>query len=486
MPRIHSPLNLPSLILQSLVLFACIALITFLPSLRFMPKVIVWFNDSQRLLELLLLVLVLLDGVLIGRNKSKLMPVNNKIRSAFFVLLALTSISAFLAKSPRHAVIEISVFAGLCYLALFTARLYNENKQVFTKRLAYALWASILLYMVSFYTGYITAAVFKTPVQWPLPFTGFTNVRSFNQYQLWSLGLIVLPLLAFDLKNNTRRWLHLALAGWWVLLFYSASRGILLAWFAGMLTIAFVYRKLAWPFLRLQFINIIAGYCGYYVLFKVMPALLQTTLVTGTVIRDTANDRIALWDQALILIKGFPIFGVGPMHYAWYNPTNGHPHNSVLQLAAEWGLPATLIVLTIAGNGMTCWLKRFNANKLQTQSKLDNSLLDCNLAMILFFTLITNAAYSLVDGVIVSPISQVMMFTIIGLMIGQYTFRHSNVIENKPITHKPKFRPIFAGLVLAAMVWSTLPEIMQGLAGNEKGFSMGYVAEGPRFWREIK
>lgn len=471
MSRINSYLA-PS----SLALLIFVALITFLPSIQFMPKSIIWFNDRQRLLELLLLSFVLLDGMFMGFNKTVLISVNHKLRNAFFILLALASISALLAHSPRHAAIEISTFAALCYLALFVARLYNENKEVFIKKITYALWASIVLYMVSFYSGYITATIFKTPLNWPFPFTGFSNIRSFNQYQLWSLGLITLPLLTFEIKKNTRLWLHLALACWWVLLFYSASRGVLVAWVVGMLLTAFVYRKLAWPFLRLQLIHIVAGYCGYYLLFKAVPALLQTTLVAGTVIRDTANDRIALWDQALILIQDFPLFGVGPMHYAWHNSTNGHPHNSLLQLAAEWGLPASLVILTIAGYGINCWLKRFNVNKLQVQPKLD-----CHLAILLFFTLITNAAYSLVDGVIVSPISQVLMFTLIGLMLGQYSYGHSSINENRY-----RLRSIFAGFVFAVMVWSTLPEIVQGLSGNEKGFSMGYAAAGPRFWHETR
>ena len=473
----------PSLILQTFVLLAYIALVTFLPSVQFMPKSIVWFSDGQRLLELTLLSLVLLDAMLIGFSKSNLMPINKKLRGAFFLLLALVSISTYLAQSPRRALIETSVFIGLSYLALFVVRLYNANKEAFIKALTYSLWASIALYMVSFYAGYITTCVLKIPLLWPLPFTGFSNIRSFNQYQLWSLGLIGLPLLAFELKINTRRWLHLALACWWVLLFYSASRGVLIAWLAGLLMTAIVYKKLAWPFLCLQLTNMAAGFCGYYLLFKVIPILLQSTLVTMPVIRTTINDRIELWNQAIILIKNFPLFGVGPMHYAWYNTTNAHPHNSVLQLAAEWGLPATLIVLSITGYGLYSWLKRFNAKSLPSNSKLDN-----HLAIVLFFTFIANAAYSLVDGVIVTSISQVMMFTTIGLMIGQYTYGHLAVIKNKPMFFKGRatFRPIFAGLVLVAMIWSTLPEVAQGLSGNEKGFSMGYLAAGPRFWHEIK
>jgi putative inorganic carbon (hco3(-)) transporter len=476
----------PALVLQTLALLCFVALITFLPSVQFMPKFIIWFNDRQRLLELLLLSLVLLDSIFSRLSinpviKKDLLVVPKRLWNALFVLLLLACISAYLAQSPRHAIIEVSVFTGLCYLSLFVARLFLENKQKLTQQITVAIWASILLYMLSFYTGYITATIFKTPLQWPFPFTGFSNIRSFNQYQLWTLGLICLPLLAFDVKKSARVWLNIALIAWWVLLFYSASRGVLLAWLAGMLLTTVIYKKSAWLLLRLQLINVALGFCSYYLLFKVIPAAHESSLVTNTVVRQTTDDRIGLWQQAIILIRESPIFGVGPMHYAWFNTSNGHPHNSVLQLASEWGLPATLIILAIAGYGIYSWLKKFNVGKLQVANKLDS-----NLAILLFFTIIINAAYSLVDGVIVTPISQVLMFTTIGLMIGLYCNGQLSTDGDKTIKSNYQFRPFFAAIVLVVMVWSTLPELINGLSGNQKGFSMGYTAVGPRFWHETK
>ena len=468
-------------VIQISILLIFSALIIFLPSLHFMPSVITWFMDGQRLLELLLLVFILLEAMLIGLKQSNYIPssslaINNKLRYALFLLFGFVTISCYLARSTRHAVIEVSTLIGLCYFALYVARLFIENKEVFLQRLIYALWASILLYMASFYVGYITATIFRTQLNWPFPFNGFSNVRHFNQYQLWGLGLICLPILCFDLKRNARIGLQLALTCWWVLLFYSASRGVLLAWFVGILITLVVYRVMAWQFFRLQFILASTGFLSYLLLFKAIPSMLQYNLVTGTVIREATNDRVGLWSQSLTLVKDYPLFGIGPMHFAWYSPTNAHPHNSMVQLAVEWGLPATLITFLIAGYGMHCWLKKLNTNELKIQTKLDK-----NLTIILFFTIISNAAYSLVDGVIVMPMSQVLMFTVIGLMIAHYSY--SNEVNTK---NTSKFRTIFAGIVLIGITWSTLPEVIQGLSGNEKGFSMGYSAAGPRFWREIK
>jgi putative inorganic carbon (hco3(-)) transporter len=467
MPRLQSTLILATII-------AYTALIVFQPSIQFLPSNITWFLDKQRLLELLLLSLTLICST--GTYQTTI-STNNKLSYTFYSLLALAISSTALSLSPKHGLIEVSVFTGLCYLSLLIANLYIDDKETFIKRLAYVLWASTILYLLSFYVGYITATIFKTALHWPHPFTGFSNIRSFNQYQLWSLAFLSLPLLSFEFKNKrTYVYLQLALVFWWVLLFYSASRGVLLAWLIGILFTAAIYQRLAWPFIKLQLLQISAGFLSYQILFKLIPALNHSTLVVGSITRETTEDRLALWQQAWILIKAFPILGAGPMHFAWYSKTNGHPHNSLLQLACEWGLPATFIILAITGYGLYHWFKKFNATNIKTQSKLDQ-----NLVLILLFTIVSNAAYSLVDGVIVMPISQVLMFTFIGLMIGHYCHGQTNLIS-----HKARFRPVFAAIVLLAMIWSTYPEIARGLSGNEKGFSMGYTAAGPRFWREMQ
>jgi O-antigen ligase len=365
---------------------------------------------------------------------------------------------------------------------------FNENKENFIKYLTYALWVSILLYMVSFYVGYSTAIAFKKTLTWPYPFYGFSNIRLFQQYQLWGLGLICLPLLTFELKKKIQLWLFFCLACWWVLLFYAASRGVTLSWLLGIVVTAIVYRKQAWLFLRIQLISAAGGLAGYLVLFKVIPnwiasnANTGSVIVTSTIFRDTTYDRLDLWKVSYVMIKNFPFFGVGPMNFYFYNSFGTHPHNSVLQIAAEWGLPATFIILAILGYSFNCWYKKFNASKLQSASNLDS-----NLSIILFFTIIANGAYSLVEGVIVMPISQVLMFTMIGLMIGQYTY--GELVLVKP--SKFRFRPIFAGLVLVAMVLSTMPELVRGLTSyqryyqpGERAFSMGPDTINPRIWMQ--
>jgi putative inorganic carbon (hco3(-)) transporter len=483
-------------IMHSLVILAFIALITFSPSLHFIPYI--ESHDCQRIIQLLLLALVLLDGIFIGFDKTDKIPVNNKLRLGFFALLALAIASTVHSLEPRYAVIEVTIFAALCYLALFVARLYRKNSEAFIEQLTYALLASILLYMVSFYVGYATAMAMKKTLAWPYPFYGFSNIRLFQQYQLWGLGLICLPLLAFNLSMKAKIWLQVALALWWALLFYAASRGVTLGWIVALIATAIVYKKLAWPFIRIQLISTFSGLGAYWLLIKVIPTWIASTattaasgaasnaIVTSSIFRDTTYDRLDLWKVAYVMIKNFPSLGVGPMHFYNYNSFGTHPHNSVLQLASEFGVPATLVILAIAGYSFYCWMQKFNAKQLQPTTKLNS-----NLAIILFFTVTASGAYSLVEGVIVMPISQVLMFTMIGLMIGQYTENTWLVDNTEPIKRKLRFRPIFAAIILIFMILSIRPELERGLtsanrvmAPGERAFSMAPDTINPRIWMQ--
>ena len=477
------PFNFAQFI-KPFIFFVFVALIVLLPSLHFMPGYLT-HHDGHRLLMLLLLVLTMLYSLTSKQNYCNKLVINAKIRYGFFALLVLACISSYLSKAPRHAIIEMSIFAGLSYLALFVAEQFQQQGKAFTKQLVSALWVGVLLYLFAFYVAYITAGVFKTPLIWPRPLLGFNNPRFFNQYQLWCIGLICLPMLAEDVSTNTKRWLSVALTLWWVLLFYSASRGVLLAWLAAsVITLAF-YKKSAWPFLRLQISTLIAGLVSFFALFKLIPILIGTQLVTGDVLRDTTSDRLELWFKAFHLTVENPIFGVGPMNFPWYNLTSFHPHNTILQLSSEWGIPATLIIIGIVGYGAKNWLKKFNLTPLKTKSNYD-----LNLSIILFFTVVTNGIYSMVDGVIVMPMSQVLMLTVIGLMIGQYcSANNQELVETNKLNIlkiKLGFRPIFAAVVIVSLVWSNLPEIRQGLSGYKLGFSTGAGKINPRIWINIR
>ncbi|PPD51581.1 MAG: hypothetical protein CTY11_11720 [Methylomonas sp.] len=390
----------------------------------------------------------------------------------------LAVLSSLSAPSPRHAWLEVSTFVGLGYLAVFIATCVLRYRDGFFHAVVATLAVGAGLYMTGFFSGYVASFIEGIPLVWPEPFYMLSNVRQFNQYQLWTLGLLMLPVLpGCGLEAAYRRWFSLFLSAWWVLLFASGSRGVLLAWLLALAMTAVVYQTLARPLLWAQIKHGVFGLAGYCLLFIGLPRLNNGGgAVIQTALRNQTEDRLYLWGHAWAMIKTHPWLGVGPMHFAWYpNDTGAHPHNSVLQLAAELGLPAIILVLLLTGHGLICWLQRYNARTLA-----DESAFKIAVVITLFFTLVMTAAYSLVDGVIVMPLSQVMMALMVGLAMGVYR-------QQVPATETQKpgaAMRLLAGATLAALVWAVLPDLLPRITGNERFCPVAYQVEGPRFWQE--
>ena len=67
----------------------------------------------------------------------------------------------------------------------------------------------------------------------------------------------------------------------------------------------------------------------------------------------TLRDRVAMWESGWTMVRDHPLLGVGPGEVrTWYQfyrrpeavrPSTGHLHNSVVQIAAERGMPALVI-----------------------------------------------------------------------------------------------------------------------------------------------
>ncbi|AEG01689.1 O-antigen ligase family protein [Methylomonas methanica] len=468
-----------SFILKLLAIILIMILVSLSLNYGLIPNLIAY--DDKRVSELLIIVVALFWSLLGGVKAGSLKSIwNIEIRYLVVFILFLAGLSAVLSASPRHAFLEISVFVGLFYLSLLIAKAWYDYQNTLMVSIVSAISLGAVLYMIGFYTGYLASFLEGIPLVWPEPFFMLSNVRQFNQYQLWTLGLLCLPLLVpGSVKPKYKVWVFCLLSAWWVLLFASTSRGVLLAWLLSMVITWRVYRRLAWPFLQLQLKCFGCGFVAYQLLFVWLPKLNAGggSVVVQTVLRGDTNDRIYLWTHAWKMIQAHPWLGVGPMHYAWYpNNMAAHPHNSLVQLACEWGLPATGLILFLLGFGLFRWLKRFNANTLKAVPESEQVL-----AMALFFTAVASAFYSLVDGVIVMPLSQVMMAVVLGMMIGLY--RQSDpfalVKPLNDIGHR-----VFSGVILVVMVWSVLPELLPNILGDFEMIPIGYQVVGPRFWQE--
>ena len=191
---------------------------------------------------------------------------------------------------------------------------------------------------------------------------------------------------------------------WWGIAFANAAKGTLLGLLGAGILIFLIYRRSSIKWLITQLLVIISGFFIYLFLF--------IPFTTFTYPTNSILGRWPLWQQAVHLILAHPLLGAGPMHYSYYmNPIAAHPHNSLLLIASEWGIPVLVLVLVLFFWGLKSWIKRQDS-RLRGNDRI--------LSFALTASLIAASIHSLVSGILVMPLSQVMLCIIVGWMLGVY------------------------------------------------------------------
>jgi len=478
----HPSRSLPniSLFLFSSVALASAVFLTSVHSLALLPGVTSHY-DNKRTLELILIGLGLLVIVFFPQLIESVLS-HSKRKNTLLVLSGIVCLglaSALLAQSPRHALLEFSLLAGLALFSLLATRFWQRYQIQGLLIYVATLAISACIYMTGFYAGYLAAFLEDIPLRWPEPFYGFSSVRFFNQYQIWTFALFSLPMLLLPtLRPVLRRSMHMLLICWWVLLFASGSRGAIIAILLAYVATAIIYRQFALPLIWHQLLTLMFGLALYAVLFQVLPLFLAPDTDIASVNRWSGSGRLALWLTAVEVIQQNPLLGIGPMHYASLpNVTNNHPHSSLLQWASEWGIPSTLLLLGLVGSSLHSWIQRFNARTLKTESISPE--IPPAIPVVLFCTLIGGMSYSLVSGVIVTPMSQILMVIVVGLMLGVYCQNQTKFLAHK--IDRIAYR-LVAGSILILLSWSVLPEFTPRLMDQTQFLSNQSTSVGPRLW----
>jgi O-antigen ligase len=283
-----------------------------------------------------------------------------------------------------------------------------------------ALGVVSALYAVHFAVAYVGSLSLGMPIDSGDFTPGFSNIRFFNHVQTSTLPLLIL-LCCLTPRTSRLRWLWLAVATyWWMALFATNGRGTLLGVAAGCTAVAVLARRRAVPYLRQVAITAALGLLAYFLFLTAVPALLGVEGMSSFLYAaertaaDPTSGRWPLWHLAIALIAEHPWLGVGPMHFAHYNGhllMPAHPHDWLLQIGAEWGLPALLSLLIAVAFGLRA-LWRAGAHIGQDDAG--------NQAI--FTALLVGAVAILVDGLVsgllVMPQSQLAIALYLGCAIG--------------------------------------------------------------------
>ena len=202
-------------------------------------------------------------------------------------------------------------------------------------------------------------------------------------------------------------------------------------------------------------------------------------LFAGATVMDRldagTNGRAALWAGALRIVGAHPWLGIGPMHFA-YVPTLGgaHPHNVVLQVAAEWGLPAAGLVVALGVGAGAAWLR--HARRAA----------DAPWAAGLTCALAAAVANGLVDGVVIAPVSQMVAALGVGALLAE-ALGPARGVPPRPVPPPAPWR----GLALAAVALPAAAVLLAVAASDgptlhRRGYDLRGAAVSaydlPRFW----
>jgi O-antigen ligase len=458
----------PLLFMTGLTLFVGIA-IDFAPEL-------IWY-DQQRIEQIALLLIAALAFATILRKTLTIslarltIPSYLALASGFTLGAASITLSAY----PRFAALEWStllLLIGVVFALAEQSRIAGASFDIFTTRLVVALTTVIVLKILA---GYLAAIFVMKHLDTVMLFEGtFSNRRFFGQVASMMIPLLAYPLLRTGLYKRVRILLFTLLSLWWMLVIASGTRGtwMALAISAALLAI-FAWRACA-GWLRVQALAFVAGALLFGIMFIWLPNWygLDASLENRLSNLVTLSSRDVLWSLAWVQIQAHPWLGIGPMHFATLrNDVGAHPHNAILQLASEWGIPAALALIFPVMTGMLNLLTR-----LRRTTSPPNILLVCLTA-----SLLAACVQSMVDGVIVIPYTQTLLALIAGWALGVY-FRD---IPMMPVAATSRMQrlwvPVLSVVALAALLNGIFPEVM-----NRVEITQAYVKTGkflaPRYW----
>ena len=460
------------------------------------------YHDGQRiLLVICVCVGVVTMSLRMWRAKSdssKLMPVLPVSRLVLWLLIifmGLGFLSSLRAYSVQFALYEWSTTALLVVLASTIAAEVAQNRVAALKSLAALGAIGCSLYVFNALVAYVSMLLLGIQAHPNDLIVGFDNYRFFNHVQTVSLPLLaLLALRSGSIGSNLYRYrygLRILIVSWWMLLFVTGGRGTLVGLLAGSSAALFFFRRDAMTWCRHMLIGAMVGLAASWVLYTCVPILfgLQPFGLLGNVAARTVEDvdsgRMSLWRLATEMTMAQPWLGAGPLHFAHvgrFLQVAAHPHNWVLQIASEWGIPALLCfsgLIFVGLRRLTMTVPPPDANRPDRLTVLA-ALLATGIAIVVD---------GLVSGLIVMPASQLWIALYVGGAWG-WTERFKRSLAVSPASLSCLTRGcVTAFLVMlialgAYGLWPAGLNLPKHEKGNERyqaNHTDGHLS--PRVWR---
>jgi putative inorganic carbon (hco3(-)) transporter len=439
------------------------------------------WHDQQRFLVGCLLLLAWPSMVFLGRPSGAW-------RWLAAALLLLGSLSVVTAELLDWALLEASWFLLLAGLAWSLAR--SPDVERLSLVLSLSVGCALAAYSFLTLLGYAGWLVGAQAFSIRELFSGFDNIRFFAQWQAFLVPvLVLLPGLLRARRPGVARLLEAIAVLQCAFVIAHASRGLWLGLLLATVLLMLLggVQGRAWARRMIFFVG--CGALAYGVMFHALPLLwVQGAAQGAEIFRDysSLSGREVLWAQAIGMIGEHPWLGVGPMGFAIPIGIYGaHPHNAFLQLAAEWGLPFALVVLTCVLLGL--------ANGFRGVRMLngEQSGVASGVAPGLLAGLVAAFVLAGFDGVIVMPVAQALLAIWAGWLI--CILRQKETQAPAPVAVQISFSDKFYRGLCLVLSGAALVVVFQELKAGPWAVAMrerAFILEErpsefkPRFWRQ--
>jgi putative inorganic carbon (hco3(-)) transporter len=468
---------------QQFIIYILLALIFFI-SLTFLP-IPYHSYDAQRIGQLILLTLISLTTLCIPHLRQYWLEcffsLAKTIRYALAIILLCAIFSAWQAKIPHYAFLELSLYSLLFICAIYLAAIMRQKSTQFMLFFLAIIVAFAIIYLEKFFIHIMVLAQGLSDfsaVRATGLFPVFSNVRFFGQIQTWTLPVIVLPFLLVKRQDKILRFLFFMLASlWWMLVFVADARSSLVIAVVLGISLPLFYGKAIIVWASVQLSAMLTGYGLYWIIFKKI--LLSNGLMALDRLAHLDNPRIWLWQKAWHLFRTHPWLGCGPMHFSYQaNQMGAHPHNTIFLLLSELGIIVTSVVILITIWGMTKWIQ--HCRRFLRQSQL-YFLQQLHIA--LTASLLAGLTHSMTSGIAIMPISQLLLVSVFACCYGLYRQHNSTLAPTVTFARKICISIFILG-TLFTLAWS----LQDDLSPIKRAHSLQLNYPGsymrPRFWQQ--
>jgi len=435
--------------------------------------------DNSRVFEIVLLAILAVTLVapqIATATVSFWGGLGRTTRGLITIFLAGGALSAIVSETTQFGVLQMGLMAQLVLLFLLAGiaagRAGKDNEIV----LAVSITAGAGLLVLKFWIAFIEAYVDGRMFFWVSPFLDFANVRFFGQYQAYTLLLIILPTKLLGLTRSWRAIVYLIAINFWALQWMVGSRAVWAGFVAAIMLMAVIMRNGRIRWLAEQAAIALAGGV-IYLLFSTF--LLSTPNATPIPVansitqrgEESSSVRITMAKAAIGMIVEHPLTGVGPGQFGLHYSTTdaAHPHNTPLQLLAEYGL-----IAGSAGIVLGVVLVVFAVRQLQSKTGRGADATTVSLAAALVMGLVD----SLFSGNLVMPHSQVLFCVIAGWIVGRADPGIRPIIS---ASRHHILRTGLVGLVMLAVLTTTILTIEYLDVIRDMPYP--YALRAPSFWQ---